>query len=183
MIISAETIFNSDIYRNVVCRLQPTGEKSGCRSMGNYGQVVHPRKLDISDDVRNAVYLPDSYVYCSMSTKGIWKMKSTIGIKIAAVAAFAALAGCTDLKPLQADIAGLKSQVGTLSSDVAALKSDRSAANSAAAASTAAAAAASKADAAQSTANQALAAAQASQTGVNDLNEKIDRMFKRSVSK
>jgi outer membrane murein-binding lipoprotein Lpp len=180
MIISAETIFNSDIYRNVVCRLQPTGEKSGCRSMGNYGQVVHPRKLDISDDVRNAVYLPDSYVYCSMSTKGIWKMKSTIGIKIAAVAAFA---GCTDLKPLQADIAGLKSQVGTLSSDVAALKSDRSAANSAAAASTAAAAAASKADAAQSTANQALAAAQASQTGVNDLNEKIDRMFKRSVSK
>jgi outer membrane murein-binding lipoprotein Lpp len=42
-----------------------------------------------------------------------------MGIKIAAVAAFVALAGCTDLKPLQADIDSLKSQVGTLSSDVA----------------------------------------------------------------
>jgi outer membrane murein-binding lipoprotein Lpp len=108
--------------------------------------------------------------------KGNQKMKSSLGIKIAAVAAFAALAGCTDLKPLQADIDSLKSQVGTLSSDVAALKADKSAANSAAAASA-------KADAAQSTANQALSAAQAAQAGVNDLNEKINRMFQRSVSK
>ena len=43
-------------------------------------------------------------------------MKSSMGIKIAAVAAFVALAGCTDLKPLQGDIDSLKSQVGTLSS-------------------------------------------------------------------
>jgi outer membrane murein-binding lipoprotein Lpp len=106
------------------------------------------------------------------------KMKSMM-IKIAAVAAFAALAGCTDLKPLQADIDSLKSQVGTLSSDVAALKADRTAASAA----SAAAAASAKADAAQSTANQALSAAQAAQTGVNDLNVKIDRMFQRSVSK
>ncbi len=36
---------------------------------------------------------------------------------------------------------------------------------------------------AQSTANQALAAAQACQSGLDATNEKIDRMFKRSVSK
>ncbi len=65
--------------------------------------------------------------------KGFQTMKSTM-IKIATVAAFVALAGCTDLKPLQADIDSLKSQVGTLSSDVAALKADRTAANAASAA-------------------------------------------------
>ena len=110
-------------------------------------------------------------------------MKSSIGIKIAALAAVAALAGCTDLKPLQADIDSLKTQVGALSSDLAAHKADRTDANAAAAANTAAGAASAKADSAQNTANQALTAAQAAQTGVNDLNEKIDRMFKRSVSK
>jgi outer membrane murein-binding lipoprotein Lpp len=110
-------------------------------------------------------------------------MKSTIGIKIAAVAALAVLAGCQDLKPLQADVDSLKTQVGKLSSDLAAHKADRSAETTAAAAASAAANAASAAAAAQSTANQALAAAQAAQAGVNDVNEKIDRMFKRSVSK
>jgi len=100
----------------------------------------------------------------------------TIGLKIAAVAVIAALAGCTDLKPIQAQIDDLKTQVGRLSSDLAAHKADRTDAN-------AAAAAASTAAAAQSTANQALAAAQAAQTGVTETNEKIDRMFQRSVSK
>ena len=42
--------------------------------------------------------------------------------KIAALAALAALAGCTDLKPLQAQVDDLKSQVGKLSSDLAANK-------------------------------------------------------------
>jgi len=44
-------------------------------------------------------------------------------------------------------------------------------------------AAKSAADAAQSTANQALQAAQAAQAGVDALNEKVDRMFQKSVSK
>jgi murein lipoprotein len=133
-----------------------------------------------SSDARDAVCLANLLVdYSTDLVKGTEKMKSSIGIKIAAVAAFAALAGCTDLKPLQADIDSLKTQVGSLSSDVAALKADKSASNAAAAA----ASASSKADAAQSTANQALAAAQGAQSGVNDLNEKIDRMFQRSVSK
>jgi outer membrane murein-binding lipoprotein Lpp len=143
--------------------------------------------LGIATDAHNAVCLANSLVDCSTDLfEGDLKMKTTLGIKIAAVAAFAALAGCTDLKPLQADIDSLKTQVGTLSSDVAALKADRTAANAASAASAAAAsasAASAKADAAQSTANQALSAAQTAQTGVNDLNVKIDRMFQRSVSK
>jgi len=101
--------------------------------------------------------------------------------KIAALAALAVMAGCTDLKPLQAQVDDLKSQVGKLSSDAAANKAAADASSKSAAA--AAAAASQSAAAAQNTANQALAAAKAAQSGVDALNEKIDRMFKRSVSK
>jgi ubiquinone biosynthesis protein UbiJ len=101
--------------------------------------------------------------------------------KIAALAALAVMAGCTDLKPLQAQVDDLKSQVGKLSSDVAANKAAADTSSKSAAA--AAAAASQSAAAAQNTANQALAAAKAAQSGVDALNEKIDRMFKRSVSK
>ena len=91
--------------------------------------------------------------------------------------AVAALAGCTDLKPLQAQVDTLKSQVSSLQSQVAAAKSAADGAGSAAAS------AASAASGAQSTANQALAAAQASQSCCDATNEKIDRMFKRTISK
>ena len=50
-------------------------------------------------------------------------------------------------------------------------------------ANSAAASAGQAASGAQSTANQALAAAHASQSCCDATNEKIDRMFKRSVSK
>jgi outer membrane murein-binding lipoprotein Lpp len=50
-----------------------------------------------------------------------------------AVACVIAFAGCTDLKPIQAQIDDLKSQVGKLQSDVAKASSDAAAANSAAA--------------------------------------------------
>ncbi|NCV87328.1 MAG: hypothetical protein EBW14_15995 [Oxalobacteraceae bacterium] len=72
-------------------------------------------------------------------------MKTPIVVKMAAVVAVAALAGCTDLKPLQAQIDGLKTQVSSLQSQVA--------------------------------------AAQASQSCCDATNEKLDRMFKRSISK
>ena len=49
-------------------------------------------------------------------------MKSAL-IKVAAVAAFTVLAGCQDLKPLQADVDNLKQQVGRLTADLAATKS------------------------------------------------------------
>ena len=104
--------------------------------------------------------------------------------KLAAAVAVVALAGCQDLKPLQAQVDDLKAQVGKLSSDAAANKASDDVGHKAAADAGVAAANASKAAAAaQSTANQALAAAQAAQSGVDATNEKIDRMFKRSVSK
>jgi predicted nucleic acid-binding Zn-ribbon protein len=112
--------------------------------------------------------------------KGI-VMNKAIVVKLAAAAAVLALAGCQDLKPLQADVDTLKSQVAKLQSDGSAhassdaqqfskLSSDVAAANQAA-------------SGAQSAANQALSAAQAAQAGVDATNEKIDRMFKKSVSK
>jgi hypothetical protein len=104
-------------------------------------------------------------------------MKYAIVLKVAAVAVVAGLAGCQDLKPLQSDVADLKSQVAKLQSDVAAAKSSADQANSTAQSASQAA------SGAQSTANQALAAAQASQSAVDATNEKIDRMFKRSISK
>ena len=97
-------------------------------------------------------------------------MKSAI-VKVAAAAAVVMLVGCTDLKPLQAQVDDLKAQVGRLSSDVAAAKS------SADAASSAAQSASSTASGAQSTANQALAAAAGQPVVCDATNEKIDRMF------
>ena len=58
----------------------------------------------------------------STTQKGTF-MKCAIVLKVAAVAVVAGLAGCQDLKPLQADVADLKSQVAKLQSDVAAAKS------------------------------------------------------------
>ena len=112
-------------------------------------------------------------------------MNKAIFVKLAAAAAVVALAGCVDLKPLQAQVD--TSQVtdqAAIQTELAANKAedDRTAA-AAAKASADAAAAGSAAAAAQSTANQALAAAQAAQSGVDATNEKIDRMFKKSVSK
>ncbi len=109
--------------------------------------------------------------------EGDLNMKSAMIVKAAAVAVVVALAGCTDLKPIQAQIDDLKGQVAKLPPEI-------QGANSAAAQASAKADAASTAAAgAQSTANQALAAAQAAQAAVDATNEKIDRMFKRSISK
>jgi hypothetical protein len=105
-------------------------------------------------------------------------MKCAIVVKMAAAAVVVAgLAGCTDLKPLQAEVDALKGQVSKLQSDLSAAQSAASSANSAAQSASQAA------SGAQSTANQALAAAQASQSCCDATNEKIDRMFRRSVSK
>ena len=104
-------------------------------------------------------------------------MKCAIVVKVAAAAVVAGLAGCTDLKPLQAEVADLKSQVSKLQSDLQAARSASDSANSAAQSASQAA------SGAQSTANQALAAAQASQSCCDSTNEKIDRMFRRSSPK
>jgi murein lipoprotein len=96
---------------------------------------------------------------------------------VAALAAAIGLAACTDLKPIQAQIDDLKTQVAKNTSDVSTAKSTADQANSAAQS------AGQAASGAQSTANQALAAGHASQSCCDATNEKIDRMFKRSVSK
>ncbi|MGA2023736.1 MAG: alanine-zipper protein [Steroidobacteraceae bacterium] len=111
-------------------------------------------------------------------------MNKSIVVKLAAAAAVIGLAGCTDLKPLQADIDSLKQQVGKLQTEVDAAKASAdAAARAASAAQSSASQAATAASGAQSTANQALSAAQAAQASVDATNEKIDRMFKKSVSK
>src|SRR5579862_6970212 len=109
--------------------------------------------------------------------KGTFMKCASVVKAAAAVAIVVGLAGCTDLKPLQAQVDDLKSQVAALKTDVAGAKSAADAASSAAAS------AGQAASGAQSTANQALAAAHASQSCCDATNEKIDRMFKHSVSK
>ena len=105
-------------------------------------------------------------------------MKSASVVKAAAaVIAVVGLAACTDLKPIQAQIDDLKAQLAKTQGDISAAKSGSDQANAAAQSASQAA------SGAQSTANQALAAAHASQSCCDATNEKIDRMFKRSVSK
>jgi outer membrane murein-binding lipoprotein Lpp len=87
------------------------------------------------------------------------------------------LSGCTDLTPVQNQIKDLTNQVSRLSSQQAAMQSTLvSTAQSAKEAESAANRAASKAD-------QALALAQANKTSIDATNEKIDRMFRRHLSK
>jgi murein lipoprotein len=109
--------------------------------------------------------------------KGTFMKCASVVKAAAAVVAVVGLAACTDLKPIQAQIDDLKSQSAKNAADIAAVKSTADTANSAAQS------AGQAASGAQSTANQALAAAHASQSCCDATNEKIDRMFKRSVSK
>jgi outer membrane murein-binding lipoprotein Lpp len=87
------------------------------------------------------------------------------------------LSGCVDLKPLQAEVASLKESVSRLESGQASLKtaSESAAADARKANETAAAA--------QTAANQAASAAQASQACCDANSEKMERMFRRSVTK
>jgi hypothetical protein len=105
-------------------------------------------------------------------------MKFSTTLKTTAAAACViAFAGCTDLKPIQSQIDDLKAMVTKNQSDTAKAESDASAAAAAAAKANSAA------SGAQSTANQALSTAQSNSTAIEAINEKIDRMFKKSVSK
>lgn len=90
-----------------------------------------------------------------------------------AAAVLVAASGCAS----QATIDEIRATADRAVQDAAAAKA---AADSAA---SSAQSARSAADSAQSAANQALSAAQASQACCDATNEKIDRMFKKSVSK
>jgi phage shock protein A len=101
------------------------------------------------------------------------KLTTTVKASIAA-ACMLAFAGCTDLKPMQAQIEDLKAQVGKLQSDTAKVTREAAAAKGQAA---------SAAAKAQNTADQALANSQSNATGIQAINDKIDQMFHRTLSK
>ena len=147
-----------------------------CIPVANLVQLRRCEKAVGEPARRIRIYFPVLGTSQSITHKGTC-MKSAIVLKLAAAAVVVGLVGCTDLKPLQAEVADLKSQVGKLQSDVQSAKQSADQANSAAQSASQAA------SGAQSTANQALAASQASQSCCDATNEKIDRMFRRSVSK
>jgi len=80
------------------------------------------------------------------------------------------IAGCTDLKPLQAQLEDLQQQVNKLQADLA------KSANTAAAANKATAASVVTVD---GEAKQAAAAAEANAKAIEALNSKIDQMFRK----
>lgn len=85
--------------------------------------------------------------------------------------------GCTDLKPTQEQIDDLKSQIGLLSLKI------KSTDSQAMAAADSARPAAATAQQAKNTADRAQLNVKSNQQGIEAINEKLDRMFKKSVSK
>lgn len=98
-------------------------------------------------------------------------------IALGLVASGLFLTGCVDLKPLQAQVDGLSKQVGKVEADVSSLNSRVTAVEDRVTVATADAANA------KSVANVAAADAAAAKAATAQVDEKIDRMFKRSMQK
>jgi outer membrane murein-binding lipoprotein Lpp len=105
------------------------------------------------------------------------KYRASILMAGAAAVYVAFASGCTDLKPIRAQLEDLKSQVSRLNVETARMTRDDTAAASAARS------AALAAQHAQSTADTANGTATKNQQAIEAINEKIDRMFRRSISK
>lgn len=105
------------------------------------------------------------------------RYRNTLGTLSAASLFILLASGCTDLKPVQAQLDDLKAQLNQISSKIASADSQSMAGASSARS------AASTAQQAQSTADKANAMAKSNQQAIEAINEKIDRMFKKSVSK
>jgi type IV secretory pathway VirB6-like protein len=89
------------------------------------------------------------------------------------VAGLVMIAGCTDLKPMEERIASLEAQVNKLQADIAKSASNSAATNKATAASVSAASGA---------AAKALSIAESNTAAIDELNMKIDQMFKKRPS-
>ncbi|HEX3949790.1 MAG TPA: alanine-zipper protein [Steroidobacteraceae bacterium] len=98
-------------------------------------------------------------------------------VKALSVILLAALAGCTDLKPTQATLDDLKSQIDHLKSMTAGAQAATQGATSAARNAQLAA------GNAQSTATRALSLDKSNQSGIDAINEKMDRMFRKRLAK
>jgi hypothetical protein len=101
------------------------------------------------------------------------KLTSTLHAPLAA-ACLIGLAGCSDLESIRAQIDDLKSQLGKLQTDTA---------RATAAARVSAANAYSVAESAQNAVSDVQSATEANSKAIAALDEKIDRMFKRPLSK
>src|SRR5688572_1309142 len=134
----------------------------------------HRHRAGRKDRRRRASAEAACNVPCNLMEKNLMSNILKVGV---AAAVIALGAGCTDLKPLQAEVDSLKSQVAKLSGDLDGVKT------SADGASRAAAAAQQAATSAQNTANQAASAAQAAQQCCDANSEKLNRMFEKSMSK
>jgi hypothetical protein len=88
----------------------------------------------------------------------------------AAILILVLIAGCTDLKPMEARIEELQEQINKLQANLAQSTSNATAANRATAASAAAA---------SGEAKQALSTAEANTKAIEALNAKIDQMFRK----
>ena len=117
--------------------------------------------------------MADIFVTIQIAVRPIIGVRNDVPRECAPLAIVAALAGCTDLKPTQASVDELKSQVSALKSSVGNAESSAQAAS----------AAASRAGQASGNAQSKADQAKSNQTGIEAINEKIDRMFKKSVSK
>jgi outer membrane murein-binding lipoprotein Lpp len=105
-------------------------------------------------------------------------MKMGVRVVLAGVAmTVVCLPGCADLTPIQNQIKDLSNQVSHLSSEQASMRSTLDSTNRAVQGAEAAA------NRASSKADQALELAQANKASIDATNEKIDRMFRRHLSK
>jgi hypothetical protein len=142
--------------------------------MGRLGRSVHggiPRTL-LVQWAESALYGDSGVRHTPSLVDSIFDTEKEVRLKAKAVTLTLLMvaAGCTDLKPLEAQIEALQSQVNQLQVDVAKSASNAAAANKATAASAAAA---------SGDAKQALSVAESNTAAIEALNAKIDQMFKR----
>jgi uncharacterized protein (DUF3084 family) len=105
------------------------------------------------------------------------RYRRVISVMSAATLCVVFASGCTDLKPVKAQLDDLQSQLSKLSPQIA------SADSQAITAAASARSAASAAQRAQSAADTASTTAKKNQQAIEAINEKIDRMFKHKLSK